>query len=157
MKKNKIIFIDLDGTLIKTRSGFTFPTNYLDWELKINTVKLIKDYKSKGYLIILVTNQGGISKGLVNYDSFVKKVNSIQDHMDLYFDNIFIAKSMNSDYRKPKSLKLVEDLKASGIFIDESNSIMIGDAGGRPKDFSDSDYNFAKSLNIKFIHVEDVT
>jgi bifunctional polynucleotide phosphatase/kinase len=156
MMKSKICFLDLDGTLIKTASGKQFPKDTNDWEFIKETAKFIKLKKLKGFKIILVTNQAGISRGYVDHDEFKKKLIAIQEDLNLYFDKTFVATSLNSRYRKPKSKQLELDLKKEGIVIDKDNSMMIGDAGGGKRDFSDSDLEFAKSLNIDFIHSDEI-
>jgi bifunctional polynucleotide phosphatase/kinase len=156
MTKTKICFIDLDGTIIKTKSGETFPKDNDDWELKPKTIDLMKKSKLDGFKIVLVTNQAGISRGYISQASFAKKLRNIQEKMNLFFDKIFIATSLNSKYRKPKSSAHEESLNSISWEIDKKESFMVGDAGGKTKDFSNSDMMFAKSLGIRFLHVEDI-
>ena len=59
VKKVEIVFYDLDGTLIKTRSGSDFPTNRSDWQWWDPTVPahLKKEWEDGKHLVIL-SNQG---------------------------------------------------------------------------------------------------
>ena len=75
MKKPKILFCDLDGTLIKTRSGKTFPQGMWDMELKLDVLKKIKEIAPE-YLFI-VTNQDGIGQFFTETD-FEKKLAYIE-------------------------------------------------------------------------------
>lgn len=59
--KKKIIFIDMDGTLIDTASGKTFPEGIWDMKLKMEVFKQLKKISPKA--VIIVTNQGGIEMG----------------------------------------------------------------------------------------------
>ena len=59
-KKYKILFADLDGTLIDTVSGETFPKGIWDMAFKFNVLDKVKELNPL-YLLI-VTNQGGIEK-----------------------------------------------------------------------------------------------
>lgn len=154
--ESKILFIDLDGTIIETVSGDTFPRDYNDWKLKPNTVKEIIKKKNLGYLVILVTNQAGMQFGKVQIKPFTNKLNSIQRKVGVEFDEIFIARTNRSPYRKPEYKALLANLKAKGISVDRESSLMIGDAGGRDTDFSDSDKMFAEGMNITFVHVNDL-
>lgn len=64
MKKYKILFASLDGTLIDTISGETFPKGIWDMKLKFDVLDKIKELKPD--YVFIVTNQGGIEKGFVN-------------------------------------------------------------------------------------------
>ena len=58
MNKKKILFIDLDGTLIHTASGKTFPEGVWDMKFDFEVLDKIKEYGFKA--ICIITNQGGI-------------------------------------------------------------------------------------------------
>ena len=58
MKKYDIIFCDLDGTLIETISGETFPKGIWDMKLRFDVLDVIK--KLNPEYILIVSNQGGI-------------------------------------------------------------------------------------------------
>ena len=59
MKQYKFLFTDLDGTLINTISGETFPKDATDFQLRKEVLDKIKSMP--GLLgIFIVTNQGGI-------------------------------------------------------------------------------------------------
>ena len=64
----KVLFADLDGTLIKTRSGKDFPVDKDDWTIPSYVIRSIRKY-APDYLLI-VTNQGGIGYGIVKEDDF---------------------------------------------------------------------------------------
>lgn len=157
-----IIFLDLDGTLIKTISGETFPKDYNDWKINTPVINFIEKYK-KGLtnpLFILVTNQLGIDRGHVKENLFRDKVSRIEDKLHFNFDDIFIADTIYSGFRKPRVTGIQKHLKDLGIQPSDK-SCMIGDAGGRKDshgkkiDFSDSDLKFAENLGIHFFHADD--
>ncbi len=58
MKNYKILFADLDGTLIKTKSRETFPKGIWDMEFRFEVLDAIK--KMQPDYILIVSNQGGI-------------------------------------------------------------------------------------------------
>lgn len=64
MKKYKLLITDLDGTLIETVSGNTFPKGIWDMKIKLDVFEAIKNYAPDDILII--SNQGGIEKGFVD-------------------------------------------------------------------------------------------
>lgn len=157
IKKTSICFLDLDGTLINTKSKKQFPIDKDDWELNLKTLTYVKSLKSQGFKIVLVTNQAGIESGLVIEKEFKQKLKNIQLSIGFFFDDIVIAKKKTSLYRKPHSSLLRRRLLLKfGWQIDRDTSIMIGDAENKNKDWSDSDFKFAESLGINFIHPREL-
>lgn len=71
MKKCKLLITDLDGTLIETVSGNTFPKGIWDMKIKLDVFEAIKNYAPDDILII--SNQGGIEKGFVDREMFEYK------------------------------------------------------------------------------------
>ena len=57
-KNKKVIFCDLDGTLIDTISGETFPKGIWDMRIKFDVLDAIKKLNPES--IFIVANQGGI-------------------------------------------------------------------------------------------------
>ena len=55
MKEYKVIFADLDGTLIDTISGETFPKGIWDMRIRFDVLDKIKEIKPK--CLLIVTNQ----------------------------------------------------------------------------------------------------
>jgi DNA 3'-phosphatase len=59
---SKIIGLDMDGTIIKTKSGSKFAKNAEDWIFWHEKVKSkLQEYHSQQYSIVIFTNQKGIS------------------------------------------------------------------------------------------------
>lgn len=75
MKKCKLLITDLDGTLIETVSGDTFPKGIWDMKIKLDVFEAIKNYAPDDILII--SNQGGIEKGFVDREMFEYKFDYI--------------------------------------------------------------------------------
>lgn len=72
----KVLFIDLDSTLIKTISGKTFPEDITDFRIQLPVLnKVIEKFPNLEYFFI-VTNQGGIGK-FITEDDFKTKIASI--------------------------------------------------------------------------------
>ena len=71
LKTKKVIFCDLDGTLIETISGETFSKGIWDMRIKFDVLDAIK--KLNPEYILIVSNQGGIERGLVDDHKFRAK------------------------------------------------------------------------------------
>ena len=82
MKKYKLLITDLDGTLIETLSGDTFPKGIWDMKLKLYVFEDIKNYAPDDILII--SNQGGIEKGFVDKEMFEYKFDYISSALEDY-------------------------------------------------------------------------
>ena len=84
MKKYDIIFADLDGTLIDTISGQTFPKGVWDMRIRFDVLNTIK--KLHPQYVFIVSNQGGIENGFVNRAHFVNKLDYICSSIEEYCD-----------------------------------------------------------------------
>lgn len=149
---NKIAGFDLDGTLIKTKSGKIFATNKDDWKFLFDIVKnKLKDLSD--YTLVIFSNQMGISKGKVKKEDILYKVNAIYNQLNIPF--IFIASTEDDINRKPR-IGMFEHLKNElKIGIDKKNSFFVGDMAGRLKDKEDTDRKFAINLGLIFYTPEE--
>lgn len=55
----KVLFIDLDSTLIKTVSGKTFPEDITDFRVQLPVLDKIIEKMSNLKMFFIVSNQGG--------------------------------------------------------------------------------------------------
>ena len=160
----KVLFIDLDSTLIKTISGKTFPEDITDFRIQLPVLDKIIEKLPNLHKLFIVTNQGGLKSDLAEYD-FRAKLYAIEDICCEYLNNRF-ANSVGSDskycpsmdkadpYRKPNTAML-ESLFTQWDIKSKKECIMIGDASGKPGDFSDSDKKCAENFGIDYIDVRD--
>lgn len=162
-ENKKVLFIDLDSTLIKTISGKTFPEDITDFRIQLPVLnKIIEKIPNLTYFFI-VTNQGGIGKFTTEGD-FQTKLFSIERFCDMYFRDRVKIYCSDSDYctsldkdcpeRKPNT-GMLEGLANDYNIKSKGDCIMIGDASGKPGDFSDSDKKCAENFGIDYIDVRD--
>jgi D-glycero-D-manno-heptose 1,7-bisphosphate phosphatase len=70
---SKILFFDLDGTLRETISGKTFINEPHDQKAIEGTQKALAYYQEKGFLLIGITNQGGVAAGHKSLESAIEE------------------------------------------------------------------------------------
>jgi len=70
---SKIIFFDLDGTLRETISGKTFINEPHDQRAIEGTQKALSYYQKKGFVMIGITNQGGVAAGHKSLQSAIEE------------------------------------------------------------------------------------
>ena len=147
--KQKAIFLDRDGVVIKERGDYT----WLLEDMKINDgiEEALKIFSRAGFLLIVISNQSGISKGLYTKQE--------TDYLHLHLERILLTKGIqinefyfcphhpsvsNCICRKPDSLLLE---KAIARFrIDTAESWFIGDA--------DRDIEAGEKAGVRTIKIE---
>ena len=153
---NSVAAFDLDGTIIKTRSGHDFSVGENDWMFKSAEVKKkLKENKINGINNVIMSNQGGIGMGYQDKLQWMNKVERIASQLGLPM--YVLAATEENKYRKP-NVGMWEYYKCrlnQFMETDMNTAIYVGDAAGRPDDFSDSDKTFAENIGIAFQTPED--
>lgn len=125
---NKCIFLDRDGTLIEDKEFLNDPNNivYID-----GVFEGLKQLKQQGFKFVVVTNQSGVAKGIVdekNVEEIHLKMKDNFNENDITFLDWLSApylSTSNHYYRKPNPGMLIE---AALIYdLDLSQSWIIGD------------------------------
>ena len=126
---NKAIFFDRDGTLIKSRiidGKLLAFRDIFDFNIATDARKILLELKSRGYKLILVTNQPDVSRGLVT-KFFVDNINEfLKMHLEL--DLIKVVYQLEEDdpeRYKPAPGMLLE--AAAELDLDLEKSYMVGD------------------------------
>lgn len=166
MKDYRYLFIDLDGTLIETQSGSTFPQSLYDMRFRLDVFEAIKRMSPE--IVFIVSNQGGIDMGYVNRVGFETKMGYVKAVLFEYCGvPVYATYCPSNDkadpMRKPNGgmlTKLWEDALADGevssVFEEcKDEVLMVGDASGGENDFSDSDLRCAERVGIDYMDVED--
>lgn len=162
-ENKKVLFIDLDGTLIKTISGKTFPEDITDFRIQLPVLdKVIEKFPNLGYFFI-ATNQGGIGK-FITKDDFDTKIISIFVFCGNYLRDRYYPRIIIDDWRYCDSMDKADHMRKPNTGMleqlydcaeNKEECIMIGDASGKPGDFSDSDKKCAENFGIDYIDVRD--
>ena len=128
--KSPALFIDRDGTIIKQIDGH-YISSIEQIELIENIFPAILMLQNEGYLIIIVTNQAGINKGILSNE----QVDEINQHIiqllkkqGIEISAVYVCPHKPEEQckcRKPQPGLLLKAAKEYNI--DLENSIMIGD------------------------------
>ena len=156
---SKVAAFDIDGTIIRTKSGRTFSTGRTDWVFFDGSVpKKLKELHDAGTKVVFITNQAGMEKGKADPKELQGKFEDIINAVGVPIQ-VFVCPG-NNHYRKPSAemWKFLEKNCNDGVKIDPKESIFVGDAAGRPKgwakgkskDFSSSDRMFAANIGVQF-------
>ncbi|MDT3739236.1 MAG: HAD family hydrolase [Candidatus Kapabacteria bacterium] len=130
--KNKAVFFDRDG-IINRRIVGEYVAEPDEFILNPEIPEILKYLKKQSFLIILITNQQGVDKGIMSLSeleivhNFMQKL--LQEKSGVIFDEIYYCTDLadtNSFYRKPNPGMLLDAIKKWDI--DPSKSIMIGDS-----------------------------
>jgi D-glycero-D-manno-heptose 1,7-bisphosphate phosphatase len=144
---NKCIFLDRDGVINIDHVDYTYRLDH--FFIIDGVVEALEKFKEAGYLLVIITNQSGISKGIYSYADVVRCHHYFQEQCGYLIDGFYYSpyheKYTNSLSRKPGSLMFE---KAIARFdVDLSQSWMIGD--------KERDLIPARKLGLKCIHICD--
>lgn len=131
---NKAIFLDRDGTLNPDPGYISNPDEY--W-LYDGVTEALARLKQAGYLLILITNQSGVSRGIVSEEQLnavFAKMNKLLADGGVKLDGIYYCPHhpdhpykgvAECNCRKPKPGMILQAIK--DFDVDPSVSYMIGD------------------------------
>ena len=156
---NEVAGFDLDGTIIKTRSGKKFPVGKTDWKFWSNkVVEKIKSIHEEGKKIVIISKQGGVNIGLANIEEIQEQIDDIQRQVDVPMLVMIITKKGHN--RKPDvgSWGILEEYFNNNIPIIKKKSFYCGGAAGRSppevisKDLCNSDREYAENVGLTFLY-----
>jgi len=145
---NKAIFLDRDGVINEKRNDYVKSLEELNIFPFVATA--IKKLHSLNFLVIVITNQSAVNRGLISHKKLSEIHNTIQNHMmknNTSIDAFYYCPHKpdeNCNCRKPKSGLLLKAIQAFNI--DPALSWMIGD--------SDSDIIAGKSVGANTAKIE---
>jgi D-glycero-D-manno-heptose 1,7-bisphosphate phosphatase len=156
MAKLKALFLDRDDTIIK---NIPYMSRVEDTEYLPGVFESLKIIQDKGYCIFIVTNQSGLSRGLIKYqqlEDIHKKITNDFSLKGLRIYKYYISPYIHKHPRRKPGPELL--LEAERDFnIDLSKSIMIGDGdrdvnagynAGLTKCFKVETPNFWKEVDL---------
>ncbi len=146
----KAVFLDRDGTLNSDR-GHYYVFQEKDFILNEGVTEGLKMLQNHNYLLIVVTNQGGVAKGEYTKDDVEKVHQKMQELLraeGVELTAIYYCPHHESiescECRKPRTGMFKQAIKEYNI--DVKKSYMIGDG--------DRDMEAANSIGIKGFKIE---
>lgn len=132
MSATRALFLDRDGVINQRLVG-RYVTSPSEFHLEPGVLDLLRAAKLSGDLLVLITNQQGVGKGLMtqqDLDEVHMYMNSLlRDHLGFGIDHIYTCTSLereNDPRRKPSPGMLLEAINELGI--DASSSWFVGDS-----------------------------
>lgn len=135
---NKALFLDRDGVINEDTKGYTHKLE--DLKIIDGITEICLEAQRRGYLLIIVTNQGGIALGYYTEKDFQIFMNGIYQYFAKH--GVFVTKTYFAPYhpksiiteysdkkldifRKPNSGMIIQAQKDYNINL--QSSILIGD------------------------------
>lgn len=140
---NKCVFLDRDGVINIDCVDYTYKVE--DFKIIDGVREALKILKENGFLLIVITNQSGIIKGIYSHEDVKKCHRYLQDEtnhrIDAFYYSPYHEKYTASLSRKPGTLMFERAI--AKFDIDPASSWMIGD--------KERDLQPARQLGIKTI------
>ncbi|MFD3274877.1 D-glycero-alpha-D-manno-heptose-1,7-bisphosphate 7-phosphatase [Aquirufa echingensis] len=126
--KNKCIFLDRDGVLNVDRVDYVYRME--EFIIPPGVGEALRALKDAGYLLVIITNQSGIAKGVYKREDVYMIHQAIQDGTGVELDDIYFCPyhekfDSHSLTRKPGSLMI--EKAAAKYEVDMDVSWMVGD------------------------------
>lgn len=129
--KRKAVFLDRDGVINKKAPEGDYIKSWNEFVFLPGAIEAIKKLNEKGFLVIIVSNQRGIAKGLLTEDDLNDIHTKMQEELEkagAKIDGIYYCPHDIKDHcncRKPNPGLLIKAAKEWNIDINQS--WMIGD------------------------------
>ncbi|KAL4868792.1 hypothetical protein BDV12DRAFT_169040 [Aspergillus spectabilis] len=157
--KPRVAAFDFDSTLVSTASGNKFAKNSGDWKWWNQSVpSKLQKLNADGYHVTILSNQKGVSLKKDKKGADSKSLTNFKDRVSAVMKQLGIPLSVyaateDDEYRKPRAgmwREFIDDYDFDVTGVDTSESAFVGDAAGRPTDFSSTDRGFAVNVGIPF-------
>jgi len=137
-RRKRFAIFDFDWTLVKPRQGRRFPKSVEDWQYLLPSVPDTIHTFAKTHQIVIVTDQSKPWK--------IEQIRQVVADLDVTPMTVVIGVKTN----KPDTALF------RSVFPVVDKGFFVGDAAGRPGDWSDKDRVFAQNLGVPFFTPEEI-
>lgn len=161
MRYNKAVFLDRDGVLNKELGDYVCKIE--DFHVLEHNFPALKELQEQGYLLIVITNQGGVAKGWYSEATLSKMheklINTYKENginlTEIYYCRHHPMYNGNCLCRKPGSMMLEKAIarfnvdKAKSYFIgDRERDVIAGQTAGVTGILIDSDQPISEVMHL---------
>lgn len=158
---NKAVFLDRDGVLNHELGDYVCRVE--DFSVLEHNFTALRELQARGYLLIVITNQGGLAKGWYTPDTLDRMHQHLRDTYssqginltEIYYCNHHPEYNGMCLCRKPGSLMLEKaiarfgiDASASYFIGDRERDVLAGEAAGVKGILIDSDQPIGEVLHL---------
>ncbi|MDC3031594.1 HAD-IIIA family hydrolase [Prochlorococcus sp. AH-716-P08] len=129
-KKSPVLFLDRDGVIIEDVHYINDPNKV---KLCLGARKLIRKFYENNIAIVIITNQSGISKGLITWADYISVTKSMIEKLgnpnpiSAIYANSHLSELPRTNWRKPNPNMIFQAI--TDLNLDIKKSILIGDRG----------------------------
>ena len=139
-RRTKYAIFDFDWTLVKPQEGRKFPKAVTDWQYLRSSVPEVLQKYGKTHHVVIVTDQSKPWK--------IDQIKAVLSTLNLEHLTVVIGVQT----QKPNTSLFYKALPK----FKPDNAFYVGDAAGRPGDWSDKDKVFAQNLHVTFYTPEEL-
>ena len=144
------VFLDRDGVINVKQADGHYVCSWDQFEWIAETIDWIRLFNALGFLVVVVTNQRAVAKGLItsaDLDSIHSKMCDELAGRGAIIHDVFACPHEIDECNCRKPATGMIDAARHKWDIDLSRSLMIGD--------SDSDHQLAVNCNLRFVRVQN--
>jgi len=161
MEKQKAVFLDRDGVLNKELGDYVCRLE--DFKVLEHNFEPLKELQQRGYLLIVITNQGGLAKKWYTEETLAKMNRHLKETyleqgielMEIYYCRHHPEYNGKCLCRKPGSMMLEKavarfniDAARSYFIGDRERDVLAGEAAGVKGILIDSDQPLGEILEL---------
>ena len=144
----RALFLDRDGVILEAPPRGEYLIDWSQCRLVDGIGTLVKSARSSGYLVVVVTNQSQVARGMLSEPGLLAMHEQMTRALDGQVDAIYYCPHKDEDgceCRKPKAGMLLRGSRELDIALDRS--VMVGD--------SDRDVRAGSSAGCRTVFVRN--